>query len=1329
MANPTPKIDSRSSKDIARQVETLLKLYATGWNETDPVSNVSTGFSGAMINIFSRFAELIIQRLNQVPDKNYLAFLNLIGASLLPPQPARVPLTFSPATTDSPIAVVPAGTQVASPPTEGETDPVIFETERELVVTGAQLNSIYVVDPSQDKYADLRSALTPESVSGHLLFQGNRPNPHLLYLGHGKLLGYPSIAGLRLGFIADRPLGDGGRLEWEIRDGTAWITKAPAGSGHLDQFGENVVEFDSLSPIAESPIDSIRNRWIRCRLITPITPGGIALSGMVRQSQLPELRRVWMEVHLLHPAQPGLQPEMAFYNTEPLDLGKYYFPFGENPKRNDSFYLSSEEAFSKDRAGGLADSGAAIELAVEMANSHLIPEASSGWPSEDLELAWECWDGEGWVKVGTSFSPDWLSLLELDKVPPVVTNPNQEQSQIVVQGTAQKSVSMEISSISMQFSQTMVVAKDRRFAITVPLSPGLNVISCKAQSRRRASIAWAVVFMQTRELKQTIQMEIRNLPDQPLSSEQKEIRLDIRINGPGAGLIKTIRVTNGNAPFQQSTQWIVGQDPKPVPLVVGRNELLFEGLMDNQITGAAITACVGRQAIQPSPDQVTGFSDGSHAFCQSGTIRLKLPDTVMQTTVNGQPGYWLRTRLINGDFGSEAGYSLKDPTDPSQGYFLTLAMFRPPMVSKIRIGYQQTLMDLPESFLSFNNLEFNDLTLINKMGQSAFRPFFPLPDPKPTVYFGFQLPSDQVSFPNRTISLFCRMAEFKYGEKLVPISPLYQKTGGTSDSMVSHWFYMTNRLSSPTKYRLSTYGTIWSTVVEPGELEIGSGEIAAVQVQVTIPAGTLVGSRDIGFVKVIIADDPDHEYTATFTTVVGTEPSGKNKLDLTWEYRNDKGWSELRVRDETQNFIHSGIIEFLAPSDFSSHKKFGSDHYWLRVARDSGQFPFPPRLLRVLNNTTMASQTITLRNQLIGSSDGSENQRFRTTRYPVLSGQQLEIREPEHPSQDEQLTIEKEEGTDAVTILRDEGGNPREIWVRWHEVPDFYGSGPRDRHYLMDHITGEIRFGNGIYGLIPPAGNGNIHMRRYKTGGGKIGNRASNTIVQLKTTVPYVGRVTNTEPAVGGADAENFSLLPERISRSLRHRGRAVTRVDFEDLAMVASPEVSRALCVPLYNLAMDPDATRFKPGIVSLVIVPDSIEAKPVPTQRLIELVRNYLHNHIIPTVQLIIVGAEYIRVDVESEIAITRPEGAGEVRRNVNNALSGFLHPLTGGHDGNGWDFGRRPYQSDLYSLIESIAGVDHVRSLKVTETEERPGVQQTGRYLVYSGTHKIRLTFTDT
>jgi len=43
-------------------------------------------------------------------------------------------------------------------------------------------------------------------------------------------------------------------------------------------------------------------------------------------------------------------------------------------------------------------------------------------------------------------------------------------------------------------------------------------------------------------------------------------------------------------------------------------------------------------------------------------------------------------------------------------------------------------------------------------------------------------------------------------------------------------------------------------------------------------------------------------------------------------------------------------------------------------------------------------------------------------------------------------------------------------------------------------------------------------------------------------------------------------------------------------------------------------------------------------------------------------------------------------------------FLHPLSGGRFGSGWEFGRDVYASEVSELIESIAGVDHVESLRL-------------------------------
>jgi len=60
----------------------LLQRYAPAWHEVDPVTGAPKGVSAALIGLSARFAEVLIQRLNQVPQKNFLAFLDLFRRRL-----------------------------------------------------------------------------------------------------------------------------------------------------------------------------------------------------------------------------------------------------------------------------------------------------------------------------------------------------------------------------------------------------------------------------------------------------------------------------------------------------------------------------------------------------------------------------------------------------------------------------------------------------------------------------------------------------------------------------------------------------------------------------------------------------------------------------------------------------------------------------------------------------------------------------------------------------------------------------------------------------------------------------------------------------------------------------------------------------------------------------------------------------------------------------------------------------------------------------------------------------------------------------------------------
>jgi len=69
-------------------------------------------------------------------------------------------------------------------------------------------------------------------------------------------------------------------------------------------------------------------------------------------------------------------------------------------------------------------------------------------------------------------------------------------------------------------------------------------------------------------------------------------------------------------------------------------------------------------------------------------------------------------------------------------------------------------------------------------------------------------------------------------------------------------------------------------------------------------------------------------------------------------------------------------------------------------------------------------------------------------------------------------------------------------------------------------------------------------------------------------------------------------------------------------------------------------------------------------------------------------------------------------------------YLHPVTGGDEGNGLPFGVLPHESDLYAQLESVQGLGYIRSLDLMMEEDRPGLLQSGNFLISSGEHPIQL-----
>ena len=390
-------------------------------------------------------------------------------------------------------------------------------------------------------------------------------------------------------------------------------------------------------------------------------------------------------------------------------------------------------------------------------------------------------------------------------------------------------------------------------------------------------------------------------------------------------------------------------------------------------------------------------------------------------------------------------------------------------------------------------------------------------------------------------------------------------------------------------------------------------------------------------------------------------------------------------------------------------------------------------------NTVWASASLTVLDEVLGSSDGrSPGQTFRTSRAPVLAGQRIEVLErlgpdpstpavtPGAPALARNLpTSVPSEAMDPMA-----NGTTQQVWVPWHEVPDFHGSGPTDRHYVIDRSTGEIRFGNGRYGRIPPSGRGVVRAARYQAGGGRVGNRPAGEINRLKVTVPFVSSVKNLEPATGGFDAEPIGETLRRGPKFLRHRGRAVTVTDFGDLALEASREVARAYCVApatgsgkvvliiaAHRPGFDPVAGR------GPVAMPPPL---PIPTENLLAKVRAAIVAQMPPAVGLIVKKPAFLTVKVRAVVVPDRPAQASSVRTAVKTRLTAFLDPLAGGRDSRGWHFGQRPHLSDIHDQIKAVEGVRYVRNLNLDldPPESSATTESIDPPLVVSGDHEIAL-----
>jgi uncharacterized phage protein gp47/JayE len=277
IVNAAPPVDSRNADDV------LQEFWQRSWGYV-PEWQPEPGTAGQAIGqVFAQYVYTILQRLNQAPDKNKLAFLDLLGVRLVPASQARAPIVFqlSPQASDS---TAPAGTKVAAPPPPGSSQQTVFETETATGIAAANLVELISLWPGRDEYIDHSAdyvAKKPVTVFQSTALQ---PTPHVLYLGHSRLLSFAGNSRLEIEFELEQGSSSPLEILWQYWDGSVWrrfkslqtycltpATQGFDGTNGLMFTGSVRLTTDSAQT-ALTTVNNASSYWIRGQLNQPLPP-------------------------------------------------------------------------------------------------------------------------------------------------------------------------------------------------------------------------------------------------------------------------------------------------------------------------------------------------------------------------------------------------------------------------------------------------------------------------------------------------------------------------------------------------------------------------------------------------------------------------------------------------------------------------------------------------------------------------------------------------------------------------------------------------------------------------------------------------------------------------------------------------------------------------------------------------------------------------------------------------------------------------------------------------------------------------------------------------
>lgn len=389
----------------------------------------------------------------------------------------------------------------------------------------------------------------------------------------------------------------------------------------------------------------------------------------------------------------------------------------------------------------------------------------------------------------------------------------------------------------------------------------------------------------------------------------------------------------------------------------------------------------------------------------------------------------------------------------------------------------------------------------------------------------------------------------------------------------------------------------------------------------------------------------------------------ENERMIEWEMYKGDEWIRLEKEDDTDHLTKSGEVRLQIPetnhTELFEEPENRGEGMLIRARIVFSTLHRIPKIKHILLNSVLVFQKKTVNNDFLGTGNGLPDLRLK------LSWQNL-IAPPK-------ILCGNTEFRHASRLI------------------DYSGE---QNVFRFNAVTGEVQFGDGRFGSVPPVGS-DIVAGEYAITEGKLGNVGPGRINIMNRAINFIEGVINDEMAVGGEDGDTLDSLKKHAPSFLKTRDRAVTVEDYEVIAREYSSAVIDARCLA-------------EEGEIIVIIVTRDVLEEGFVNRKLIEDTEKHLRSKSLVTVLPTVRSPRVARIEAYVDVKLTRKQmndfTRSYVQQRLNEEALKYFDPIEGGDEGDGYGIGRTVSRADLYRLllgIDSHMFFDSIRFVKNGES----------------------------